>query len=91
MPFHTLYLRLSLTYSHYLLQRDDPDVRWNLPEDFSVAYTDVQGEMTIGGVFLRLYIANPGWVLRKPKEFVIELLEKWSLLVSNQACNVSPG
>ena len=73
----------------YLSQRDNPLARWNLPEDFSVVYTDVQGEMTIGGVFLRLYIANPGWVLRKPKEFIVELLEKWSTLVTNNACNVS--
>jgi DnaJ family protein C protein 13 len=42
----------------------------------------VEGELTIGGVFLRLYIANPGWVLRKPKEFIIELLEKWAELAA---------
>ena len=79
----------KMTEEFYLNQRDNPSARWNLPEDFSVVYTDVQGEMTIGGVFLRLYIANPGWVLRKPKEFIIELLERWSTIVSNNACNVS--
>ncbi len=45
--------------------------------------------MTIGGVFLRLFIANPGWVLRKPREFIVELLERWSALVSTQSPDVS--
>lgn len=51
--------------------------------------TNIAGEITVGGVFLRLYIANPGWVLRKPKEFITELLENWSHLVSANSFNVS--
>ncbi|XP_064647249.1 dnaJ homolog subfamily C member 13-like isoform X1 [Lineus longissimus] len=69
---------------HYMNQKDNPDIRWNIPEDFSVVYSNVQGEIVIGGVFLRLFVANPGWVLRKPKEFITELLEKWVQLVSVQ-------
>lgn len=49
-----------------------------------MVYSDVQGELTIGGVFLRLFIANPGWVLRKPKEFLTELMEKWTHLITAQ-------
>lgn len=65
----------------YKTQKENPAaVKWNLPEDFSVVYTNVEGELTVGGVFLRLFISNPGWVLRKPKEFMVELLEKWSEL-----------
>ena len=29
----------------------------------------------VGGVFLRLFVANPGWVLRRPREFLTELLD----------------
>jgi len=47
-----------------------------------VVYTSAAGEMVVAGVFLRLYIANPGWVLRKPREFITELLEKWSAMSS---------
>ena len=65
-----------------MAQKDNPDARWSVPDDFNVVFTDAVGELTVGGVFLRLYIANPGWVLRKPKEFIVELLEKWSSLVS---------
>lgn len=32
-------------------------------------------EVSVGGIYLRLLVANPGWVLRKPKETMSELLE----------------
>ena len=76
-------------YRHYKAQRDNPDLKWSLPEEFNVVYNEVAGELVVGGVFLRLFIANPGWVLRKPKEFLTELLELWSKLVSVQNPDVS--
>ena len=48
-----------------------------------MVYTQVQGEVTVGGVFLRLFIAQPTWVLRKPKEFLIALLEKFGQLTQS--------
>jgi len=69
-------------------QLDNPAARWILSEGFSVVYADIEGEMVVGGVFLRLFVANPGWVLRRPKEFVTELLEKWSEIVSVANPNV---
>jgi len=74
---------------HYAAQIDNPASKWSLPESFAVVYTNIEGELIISGVFLRLYIANPGWVLRKPKEFIVELLEKWSEVVSIANPNVS--
>jgi len=53
-----------------------------------VVYADIEGEVVVGGVFLRLFVANPGWVLRRPKEFVTELLEKWSEIVAVANPNV---
>ena len=55
-----------------------------------MVYNEVAGELVVGGVFLRLFIANPGWVLRKPKEFLTELLELWAKLVSSQNLDVRP-
>ena len=75
-------------FRFYLTQRDKIDAKWSLPDDFSVVFADAIGELTVGGVFLRLYVANPGWVLRKPRDFVVELLEKWSELVAQAAPNV---
>jgi DnaJ homolog subfamily C member 13 len=74
---------------HYNAQRENPSVKWSLSESFAVVYSNIEGELIIGGVFLRLFIANPGWVLRKPKEFIVELLEKWSEIVSVANPNVS--
>ena len=33
-----------------------------IPDDFSITYDDVEGELVVGGVFLRLFIAQPSWV-----------------------------
>ena len=60
-----------------------------LPEDFEVVYSQVQGEVVVGGVFLRLFIAQPTWVLRKPKEFLIALLEKFGQLTQSSNPDVS--
>ena len=35
---------------------------WRLPDDFVVAYSEVQGEVEVGGVYLRLFIQQPSWV-----------------------------
>lgn len=78
-----IYLFICLFFiSHSEKQRENTDVKWSMREDFAVVYSDVQGELTVGGVFLRLFISNPGWVLRRPKEFLTELLEKWSQITS---------
>ena len=37
-----------------------------LPEDFEVAYAQLQGEIEVGGVFLRLFIQQPNWVSAWP-------------------------
>nr|XP_029517223.1 dnaJ homolog subfamily C member 13-like isoform X2 [Oncorhynchus nerka] len=65
----------EMMLEHFKQQKDNPDVNWRLPEEFTVAYGAGQGELVVGGVFLRIFIAQPGWVLRKPREFLVSLLE----------------
>ena len=48
-----------------------------------MVYSQVQGEVVVGGVFLRLFINQPTWVLRKPKEFLIALLEKFGQMIQS--------
>ncbi len=36
---------------------------------------DPANELVISGIYIRLFIANPGWVLRKPREFLTDLME----------------
>lgn len=60
-----------------------------LPEDFSVPYGAGQGELEVGGVFLRIFIAQPGWVLRKPRDFLVSLLDTLTTLLEKNNPNVS--
>ncbi|XP_032807043.2 dnaJ homolog subfamily C member 13 isoform X1 [Petromyzon marinus] len=72
----------DMTLEHYKEQFNNLDVNWKLPDDFAVAYNEVEDELVVGGVFLRIFVAQPGWVLRKPKEFLVALLEKLTELLS---------
>lgn len=55
---------------------EDPKAEWAGmdPQDES-ELPNLDCEVTVGGIYLRLLVANPGWVLRKPKEILGELLE----------------
>ena len=54
-----------------------------------MAYGAGQGEIEVGGVFLRIFIAQPGWVPRKPREFLVSLLETLTELMEKNNPNVS--
>ncbi|GFR63073.1 LOW QUALITY PROTEIN: DnaJ-like protein subfamily C member 13 [Elysia marginata] len=69
---------IKLREKHVQAQRQDANAKWSLSDDFQVVYSDAAGEVVVGGVFLRLFIANPAWVLRRPKEFLTELMEQWT-------------
>ena len=53
---------LHTAHSHFQKQKEDPECMWKLPDDFVVAYSEVQGEVEVGGVYLRLFIQQPSWV-----------------------------
>lgn len=77
----------EMMLEHFKQQKDNPDVNWKLPEEFTVAYGAGQGELNVGGVFLRIFIAQPGWVLRKPREFLVSLLETLTELLEKNNPN----
>ena len=55
---------------------NNADVPWNAPNDeIQKAQNFVSNELVISGIYVRLFINNPGWVLRKPREFLSDLLE----------------
>src|SRR5690606_13090352 len=31
--------------------------------------------LQVAGVYVRLFVANPGWLLRRPKQFLTELMD----------------
>jgi DnaJ family protein C protein 13 len=69
----------------YLKQRVSPtEVKWSVDDSYQLLADDEetqrikQNELLVGGVYVRLLIANPGWVVRRPKEFLTELLSQWT-------------
>jgi DnaJ family protein C protein 13 len=70
----------------YRTAGDDPNVNWNLPNDFELV-TMAAGELVVAGVYLRLFVENPSWVLRRPKEFLTELLDVCQSLVAKSDVN----
>eukprot|EP00055_Hartaetosiga_balthica_P006980 m.23293 g.23293 ORF g.23293 m.23293 type:complete len:2228 (-) comp5537_c0_seq1:183-6866(-) len=66
----------------YQKQLAEPTTNWQLPIDYEIVYECIHGEVVVGGVFLRLLIAQPHWALRKPQEFIVALMEKYVSLIS---------
>lgn len=62
--------RMSDNYYHN--QRQNPQTVWKDPEILPEITTN---ELVVSGVYLRLYASNPGWTLRKPKQFLSDLLD----------------
>lgn len=69
----------------YLRQRTNPtEIKWTLDDSYQLLSDDEETqrirekELIVAGVYIRLLIANPGWVVRRPKEFLTELLSRWT-------------
>nr|CCC48508.1 putative endosomal trafficking protein RME-8, fragment [Trypanosoma vivax Y486] len=56
-----------------LLQRE-PTATWTLPDTDEVEDMD---DLRVGGVYVKRYLNQPGWIVRKPKEFLVALLERF--------------
>lgn len=61
----------------FAAQMKDPSTTWSLPADFEVVYENVGDEVVVGGVFLGLLVKQPAWVFRKPKDFLVGIMEKY--------------
>lgn len=53
-------------------QMQNADHQWRDPEALQEITTN---ELVVSGVYLRLYASNPGWTLRKPRQFLSDLLD----------------
>lgn len=58
--------------SFFVQQKQNPKTLWRDPE---VLPDICSSELVVSGVYLRLFISNPGWTLRKPKQFLADLLD----------------
>ena len=41
-------------------QKQSSETLWSVPENFQLSLEDVSGEVVVSGVYLRLFVANPG-------------------------------
>lgn len=56
----------------YHNQKQNADYEWKDPDMLSDLATS---ELVVSGVYLRLYASNPGWTLRRPRQFLSDLLD----------------
>lgn len=49
----------------------------------------VSNEIVVAGVYLRLFVSNPAWTLRKPKQFLADLLDFVVEQISKSSSEVS--
>ncbi|XGW25046.1 hypothetical protein V3C99_006459 [Haemonchus contortus] len=76
----------------YRLQSSNPEHKWDTGSltDNTCAYADsVTGELVVGGVFVRLYVANPAWAVRHPRQFATELIEKVLELMNKPSADLT--
>ncbi|XP_072378328.1 dnaJ homolog subfamily C member 13 [Diabrotica undecimpunctata] len=73
---------------HQTEQSCNPSIQWKMPDTNGLTNLATPNEVVVGGVYLRIFIANPSWNLRKPKEFLTELMETCLNLMSKDKPNV---
>lgn len=74
----------------YVNQMENPiGSMWKLADDFEIPNTAASGETVVAGVYLRLFVDNPSWVLRRPKEFLTELFDVAQSLMAEPSQDVS--
>ncbi|KAL5285788.1 DNAJC13 family protein [Megaselia abdita] len=56
----------------YSAQKVNGKLLWKDPE---ILPDIVSNEIVVAGVYLRLFVSNPAWTLRKPKQFLSDLLD----------------
>lgn len=66
------------------------DAEWTPPPGPLVQYSELEGEMYVGGVYVRKFMKDPKYPLRNPKKFVEGLMEMYTKVL--EACSQTlPG
>lgn len=74
-----------------IAQLSDPTSKWIPPPGDGTLYqSTVDGEIIVGGIYIRLYNLNPSWTVRHPKQFSTELMEKVLELMQKPNDNLQP-
>ncbi|XP_012268108.2 dnaJ homolog subfamily C member 13 isoform X2 [Athalia rosae] len=78
----------ELKEDHYAAQKVNPNTPLKLPDNPSNIDL-ATNEPVVAGVYLRLFISSPTWALRKPKEFLSELMDTTLTLMSKEKTDTS--
>ncbi|KRY71181.1 DnaJ -like protein subfamily C member 13, partial [Trichinella pseudospiralis] len=74
--------KLTIEFLHSLTDREED--QWTIPSDVEFDCAKMlPDECVVGGVSLRLFVANPTWELRNSKQFLIDLFAAFMLDVKN--------
>lgn len=73
----------ELAQSIHEEQMKDPGYNWQMSPDFNLLNAFDQDELVVAGVYLRLFNQNPTWVLRKPRDFLTELMNSFQSLIKS--------
>jgi DnaJ family protein C protein 13 len=76
-----------LRREHQNAQSTNAAATWKMPDANGLTNFATPNEFIVGGVYLRIFIANPAWTLRKPKEFLSELMETCLTLMAKEKPN----
>jgi DnaJ family protein C protein 13 len=68
----------------YTAQLEDVTAVPALDEDFQVEYESLYEETYVGGIYLRLFLQNPQYNIRKPEKFVEALLQAHEALAQTE-------
>lgn len=63
---------INSIHRFYSAQKLNGKLLWKDPE---ILPDIVSNEIVVAGVYLRLFVSNPAWTLRKPKQFLSDLLD----------------
>nr|XP_027203282.1 dnaJ homolog subfamily C member 13-like [Dermatophagoides pteronyssinus] len=74
----------------YTLQISNPSHLWKFNANCEFKYSLDDDEFKISGVYLRLYNKSPGWILSRPKEFLLDLLE-YAKNVCDKSSDIDEG
>lgn len=64
------------------------DPSWHLPEGYQVKYSCLENEVLVDGIYLRLFLENPGFHIRNPQKFSESLLKRY-IETSNDTATAS--
>lgn len=73
----------KLSLEIYEDQMKEPTFNWQMKPDFNLLQGFDKDELVIAGVYLRLFNQNPTWVLRKPREFLTELMNTFQTAIKS--------